>query len=91
MATEKGEPKLEIDLFEQFKTMPIRQLAQYAQAFNIFLSNREKEGILIGYLDMEKESPEVVKVLVDGDAVYWTEEDTKYVKAENRKWEPANK
>jgi len=82
----------ESDLFEQFKSMSIRELAQYAQGFNIFVSRRsggkDTEGILAGFMDLEK-SPQNVKVLVDGDFEYWPEGGTQFVRAENRKWEKA--
>jgi hypothetical protein len=73
------------DLFEQFKHMSIKELATYANAFNIYVSNGSKEAILIGYMDLGQ-SPERVKVLANGENEYWTDEKAKYVKAEDRNW-----
>lgn len=73
------------DLFEKFKTMTILDLAKYAQSFNITVSNGEGTAILIGYLDMEKNSDKVVKVLQNGSVDYWTSSQTHFVSAENRK------
>lgn len=75
------------DLFESFKDKSIAELAPYTLAFNILVQNGERKGILIGYLDMEKESPKKVKVLIDGEFEYWTDEQTAYVGAQNRQWE----
>jgi hypothetical protein len=83
METRKG------DLFEQFKSMSIPELAQYAFSFNITVSNGENEALLIGYLDMERNSDKVVKVLHNEDIDYWTVAETQYVSAENRNWQKA--
>ena len=74
------------DLFEEFRSMPVAQLAQYSFGFNIFLSNGKSEGILIGYLDLEMNSNLRVKVLVNGDFEYWDEDSCVYVCARNREW-----
>lgn len=74
------------DLFEIFKSMSVRELSGYTMAFNIHLTDGEQEGILIGFMDLEP-SPQNVKVLVDGDYQYWTEDQSRFVKAENRNWQ----
>ncbi len=74
------------DLFEQFRSMPVAQLARYSFDFNIFLSNGESEGILIGYLDLERNSKLRVKVLINGDFEHWDEDSCVYVRARDREW-----
>jgi len=85
MSINNGSPEGGRDLFEQFKSMSIKELSAYSSAFNIYLSNGKKEGILVGFMEMEP-SPERVKVLTDQDFEYWTENESTYARAENRKW-----
>ena len=76
------------DLFEQFRSMPMAQLAQYSMGFNIFVSNGESEGIMIGFMDLAPVDIARVKVIANKAYDYWNEADCIYVRAEHRKWEP---
>jgi hypothetical protein len=73
-------------LTNNYKGKSLFSLSQLRMFINFYFKNKitGEEGMMVSFLDLETESRETLKVIVNGKQKYWNPQDVEFIRAEKK-------